>query len=105
MINVSIETLKKAGHRIVESGTPEKQLSLLDARLGIGIGAEKERTKLALAIIDRAGGSKKDIQKLKRKLFDLKMEAQAWKASQKFRLFGRILAEYEEEKYAAQFAA
>ena len=86
-------------------GVPEKQLSVLDERLGVGIGAQKERTKLALAILDRDGGPKQEIVKLKRKLFNLKMEAKARKASEKFRLYGRTLEEYEQEEYAAQFQA
>ena len=85
--------------------SPEQQLAVLDKRLGVGAGAQKERTKLVLAIIDRTGGSKEAIQRLKRKLFDLNMEAKARKASQKLDCPGRTLLEYSQEQYAANFAA
>ena len=105
LIGISIEALKLRGYQIVENGEPEKQLLILDERFGNGIGANKERAKLALAMIARDGGSKHEISKLMRVLFNLKMEEQGHKFLKKFGLSERSLLEYEEAKYAAEFGA
>tara|TARA_B100000686_G_C16669293_1_gene905442 strand:+ start:303 stop:578 length:276 start_codon:yes stop_codon:yes gene_type:complete len=39
--------------------SPEEQLALLDSRLGTGMGATREREKLALEIASRRGESEK----------------------------------------------
>ena len=84
MFNVSMKALLSVTPR--NERTHEEQIELLDLRLGEGVGAQKERTKLVLAILDRDGGPKQEIARLRRKLFDLKMEAQARKALRKFGL-------------------
>jgi hypothetical protein len=93
--------------------TPGEQFEMLRKRLGLGVGAKKERARLWLQILNMSHplskngktGTDKQIAETEKDLEIAKMESRGYRIMRKLGLSPRTEAEYEAEKYAAQFAA
>lgn len=83
------------------------KIELLDARLGDGVGAKIERARLTLKRVTALGELAENgaVEKLTKDLEVAKMESRGYRIMRQLGLAPRTIAEYEEAKYAAQYAA
>ncbi len=80
------------------------QFDILNKRLGVGIGAKKERARLKLQILTFVGGeivTSMEGNRAAKELAIAKMESLGYRIMRRLGLSPRTPEEYEEEKYAA----